>query len=182
MIAALAGRRIDAPDAETARFPPEAVPTARTALQTLFETEGVTALVCAGACGADLVALDVAGALGIRRRLVLPTAPAAFRAASVTDRPDPLHDWGALFDRVVAEVEAQGDLVVLGAEAGGAGYEAATDALLAEAERLGDGETPLAVVVWEGSSRGPGDYTALFVEEARARGWPVTEVRTVQTS
>lgn len=179
MTAALAGRRIDAPDADPPRFPPEAVPAVREALRETFEGAGVTVLVASGACGADLVALDVAGRLGVRRRLVLPVDPAAFRAASVTDRPDPAHDWGALFDRVVAEVEAAGDLVVLDVGATQAGFEAVTAALLTEAERLADGGTPLGVVVWEGASRGDGDLTAAFAEAASQRGWAVAEVRTV---
>lgn len=182
MIVALAGRRIDAPDAEVARFPPEAVGTVRDALRRTFEAEGVVALVCSGACGADLVALDVAGALGLRRRVVLPTDPASFRAASVADRPDPAHDWGALFDRVVAEVEAAGDLVVLGLDADDPGYAATTTALLDEAERLADAAGALAVVVWEGAPRGPGDLTAAFAGAARARGWPVAEVLTAQVT
>ena len=176
MTVALAGRRIDAPDAEVARFPPEAVPAVRAALRAALA--GATALVASGACGADLLALDEAGRLGLRRRLVLPTAPDAFRAASVTDRPDPALDWGALFDRVVAEVAAAGDLVDLGLGADDAGYAAATDALLTEAERLAAGEAPLAVVVWDGAPRGDGDLTAAFAEAARARGWPVAEVLT----
>ncbi|WP_420456664.1 hypothetical protein [Rubrivirga sp.] len=178
MTVALAGRRIDAPDAAVARFPSEAVARVRAALRALFETRGTSALVCSGACGADLVALDVAGTLGLRRRLVLPTPPATFRASSVVDRPDSAHDWGALFDRVVGEVASRGDLVVLDAGAGHAGYVAATDAILDEAGRLSDG-SPLAVVVWEGAARGPDDLTAAFAEAAGARGWPVIDVPTV---
>ncbi len=178
MTVALAGRRIDAPGAAPARFPPSAVPAVRAALRTLFEAEGARALVCSAACGADLVALDVAGELGLRRRVVMHTAPSAFRDASVVDRPDPAHDWGALFDRIVGEVEAQGDLVILDAEPGTAGYVAATEALYREAERLSDG-TPLAIVVWEGATRGPGDLTARFADGARTRGWPIAEVPTL---
>ena len=178
MTAALAGRRIDAPDTGVPRFPPEAADAVRGALRRCFERHGVTLLVCSGACGADLLALDVAGALGVRRRLVLPTAPGAFRAASVVDREDPAHDWGALFDRVRAEVERRGDLVVLDLDADDAGYAATTTFLLDEAGRLAAGADPLAVVVWDGASRGPGDLTASFADQARARGWPIAQILT----
>src|SRR5262245_66089037 len=71
MIIALAGRRIDAPDAPTPRFPSENVRLVQSRLADLFAREGATALVSSGACGADLVALEVAGARGMQRRVVL---------------------------------------------------------------------------------------------------------------
>ena len=178
MVVALAGRRIDAPDADVPRFPSEAVGDVRDRLLDLLEAQGATALVASGACGADLVAHDVAGALGLRRRLVLPFSPDRFRVSSVTDRPDAAHDWGALFDRVVAETEASGDLVVLSAGEGDAAYAAASASIQAEAARLAGPDAPLAVVVWEGTPRGPSDLTALFRDDAQARGWPVIEVPT----
>jgi hypothetical protein len=67
-VIALAGRRIDAPDAETPRFPLAAVPFVREQLDALFADRGATALVCSAACGADLVALDAATELGLRCR------------------------------------------------------------------------------------------------------------------
>jgi hypothetical protein len=150
-IAALAGRRIDAADAPP-RFPLANV--------------------------ADLIALEAAGRLGLRRRIVLPFAAERFRATSVTDRPG---DWGPLFDRIVGEVAAAGDLVLLGLEEGDEGtYAAANHAILNEAEGLAGGDPPavVAVIVWEGASRGAGDLTEAFATAARARGHPVREVLT----
>jgi hypothetical protein len=137
------------------------------------------ALVCSGACGADLLALDAAGELGLRRRMVLPFEPARFRAGSVTDRPGL---WGPLFDQTVAQIEAAGDLVVLG-HAGNLdeAYVAVNRAIFDEAARLAhtdpDGRVR-AVVVWEGRSRGPGDLTDSFAREARVRGLDVVEILT----
>jgi hypothetical protein len=190
MIVALAGRRIDPTDAdaEDARFPEANVGLVRSRLRRLLREVRATTLVSSGASGADLLAMDVAGGLGLRRRMILPFEPARFRAASVTDRPG---DWGALFDSIVAELGAAGDLVVH-AHAGepDAAYVAVNVAILDEAERLAALQAPpgedsdprpgaLAVVVWNGRSRGPDDLTAAFVGEAHTRGHAVTEVSTL---
>jgi hypothetical protein len=130
-------------------------------------------------CGAELIALDVAGVLELRRRVVLPFAPERFRQTSVTDRPG---DWGPLFDRIIGEVRAEGDLVVLGLHEGDLPtYAAANEAILNEAEALAGGEPwqVVAVIVWEGRVRGPDDLTEAFATLARARGHAVREVLTV---
>jgi hypothetical protein len=120
---ALAGRRIDPPDAETPRFPLANAPLVRDRLRAFFVERGADTLVCSAACGADLVALEAAESLGMRYRIVLPFDPAKFRDTSVTDRPGA---WGPLYDRVVEAARRAGDLVVLeGAGEGGAAYEAA---------------------------------------------------------
>lgn len=177
-VVALAGRRIDADSDEGPRFPSSAVPAVRERLRMLLELRGGTSLVCSAACGADLLALDVAGELGLRRRVILPSPPVVFGPGSVTDRPDPGF-WGALFDRVLAEL-APGDLVVL-AESGSADYAAANAAILDHAGRLareaGDAEI-LAVIVWEGKPRDGEDLTAAFANAARSRGLDVAEVMT----
>ena len=176
-VAALAGRRVDAADAAAARFPLANVERVRERLQALLR-EGSAALVSSAACGADLIALDVAGSLGLRRRVVLPFAPERFRGTSVTDRPG---DWGPVFDRVIGEVAATGDVVMLGLDEGDdATYAAANHAILNEAEGLagGDPSEVVAVIVWEGASRGEGDLTEAFATAARARGHPVREAST----
>jgi hypothetical protein len=177
-VAALAGRRIDAADAAGARFPLANAEVVRARLQALLRAEQGRALVCSAACGADLIALDVAGALGLRRRVVLPFAPERFRETSVTDRPG---DWGPRFDRVIEEVRAEGNLVVLGLDQSDHGaYAAANQAILDEAQALAGGEPSevVAIIVWEGRSRGEGDLTEGFATLARARGHAVREVLT----
>jgi hypothetical protein len=176
-VAALAGRRIDAADAKAPRFPLANADLVRGRLDALFRAEANRALVCSAACGADLIALDVAGALGFRRRVVLPFAPERFRETSVTDRPG---DWGPLFDRIIGEVQAAGDVVMLGLDEGDdATYATANDAILDEAEALaGHPSEVVAVIVWEGGSRGEGDLTEAFATSARARAHPVREIVT----
>ncbi len=157
-VIALAGRRIDAPDTDPPRFPLKNVSIVRRRLADLLSAEHARALVCSAACGADLIALEEAERLGLRRRIVLPFPPKRFRETSVTDRPG---DWGPVFDRLVAAAEAAGDLVILHSTGDGddAAYAAANQVIIREAETLAraisDG-TPLrlvAVIVWEGSAR-----------------------------
>ena len=170
-VVALAGRRIDAAETSPARFPLAHVPAVRAALRQLLVERGVVALVASAACGADLIALEVAGQLGLRRRVILPFAPERFRATSVVDRPG---DWAGLYERVLADAEARGDVEVLvPAASDEAAYAAVTLRLVEEAARLATeaAATPLVVAVWEGRARPQGtDETQALVEAAAARG------------
>ena len=179
MIIALAGRRVDAADAASPRFPLRNVPMVERRLDELFEREAALGLVASAACGADLVAAEAAGRRGIRRRVVLPFDRERFRATSVTDRPG---DWGPLYDRMLAQLDPGGDVVTLdGGREEGDAYLAANGAILDEAATLAhaSGDQVLAVLVWEGAPRDGDDVTAAFGAEARRRGWRVAEVRTL---
>jgi hypothetical protein len=146
-------------------------------LHRLLVEQQAQAVVCSAACGADLLALEAAGVLGIRRRIVLPYARDSFRATSVVDRPG---DWGERFDRILDAVEAMGDLVVLGyTEGEEAAYLATNRAILEQAAILAAQAQQAvgAAVVWDGAGRGADDVTAAFLQEARQRGltvWPVS--------
>jgi hypothetical protein len=179
MVIALAGRRIDASEAAQPVFPAASAVEVRQRIRDLLQAEGASALVCSAACGADLLALDEAGALGLRRRVVLPFDPARFRDSSVTDRGG---DWGTLFDRVVAEVKARGDLVNLNLDAqSDESYVQANRAILHEALSLAgsSGDDVAAMLVWNRISRGDDDITNCFGEAARSLGWRVLEVSTL---
>ena len=129
--------------------------------------------------GADLVALAQTEGLGIRRRIVLPFSPERFRASSVTDRPG---EWGPVFDRLTREAIKSSDLIVLEEEApdDSAGYESANRRIIDEALRLTPpGRDPMAVLVWEGASRGDDDLTAAFGRDAARRGFEVVHVPTL---
>ena len=175
-VAALAGRRIDPPDAPVARFPLRRIDAVRESLGALMREQEVQALVCSGACGADLLALDAARRLGIRTRVVLPFGRERFRRTSVIDRPG---DWGALFDEIVAAAEKNGDLVELAADGDDdQAYLLATDRIVSEARALAGNGRALAVVVWEGAPRGAGDITEAFRRKTRAAGMDELEIRT----
>jgi hypothetical protein len=179
MVIAVAGRRIDAGGTAPLRFPLQNVPIVERRLDALFAREAATALIGSAACGADLVAMTVAGTRRMRRRVVLPFSRDKFRASSVTDRPG---DWGPMYDQVLAELDRTGDVVTLeGRSAGDAAYAAANEAILREAATLAQqGDTDvLAVLVWEGAPRAGADMTAAFGEEARKRGWRVEQVKTL---
>jgi hypothetical protein len=179
MILVLAGRRIDAPNASQPRFPAQNLSTVRERISELLNRRRARTLVCSAACGADLIALEAAGNLGLRRIVVIPYAREVFRRSSVVDRPG---DWGEPFDRIMDEVEKRNDMVVLGyAENDEAAYAATNLAILDQAEKAArESNLPLlAVVVWDGKSRGQGDFTEHFQNEARARGIETVEVRTL---
>src|ERR1700722_7117619 len=110
-IVALAGRRIDAPDAQPPRFPLARVEAVGARVAEALRNHNARTLVCSAGCGADLVALEQAERLGLRRRIVLPFAADRFLVSSVTDRPG---NWEAVFNRQVAAAAAVGYLVVVG--------------------------------------------------------------------
>jgi hypothetical protein len=160
-VLALAGRRIDAEGADPARFPLSQVEAVRRRLNSLMVEQQIGAVVCSAACGADLVALEEAGKLGVRRRVVLPFAKERFRETSVVDRPG---GWGEAYDRVIADVEARGDLIELAPSAGDENdaYRAANEAIITEAETIAGPGERIAAIVWEGSSRPKSDATNDF--------------------
>ena len=179
MVIALAGRRIDAEDAATPRFPLTSVALVRRRLDELFAREAATALVSSAACGADLAGQAVAGERGMRRRVVLPFDRRKFRETSVVDRPGP---WGELYDDVLARLDATGDVVTLpGLAEENEAYSAANAATLQQAVALAGPSSAgaLVVLVWEGASRGDDDMTAAFGDGARRLGLRVEQVLTL---
>jgi hypothetical protein len=176
-VAALAGRRTDAEGAAEPRFPPERNADVRGRLLDAFRAAEVRTLVCAAACGADLLALSAAGELGIRRRIVLPYDPDEFRRRSVVDRPG---DWGELYDRTIADVAARGDLRVLDLSPDDpASFERTNAAIVDDAATLAYETTrtpPIVFAVWDGPLTGRTDYTEDFVHAARRRGFALEPI------
>ncbi len=151
-------------------------------------------LITSAACGADLIALQVAQNLKMRYRILLPFAAEKFRVTSVVDRPATKEwNWGAMFDHVVGTAHEKGDLVIL--KTGDnryAGYQAVNQAILGAAQeqcakqsRKGtthlsqDFQDMQAVIAWDGHLRGERDLTWHFANEARTRGFVVTEILTL---
>ena len=178
MVVALVGRRIDAKDATEPRFPLAMVPVVRDRLRALFRESGVTTLVSAAANGADLIALEEAGNLGIRCVVILAADRNQFREGSVADRPG---EWLALYDQIIDDVAAQGDLQTMGSSLDQDGFAKVNTRILDEASRIAsDRKEPVqAFVVWNEQSRGDGDLTEEFLVEARRRGIPVLEIDTL---
>jgi hypothetical protein len=178
MVIALAGRRIDSPQALTPHFPPENVPLVRERLRQFFLSHPVTTLVSSAACGADILALSEAVTLGIRCRVVLPFPPHRFRETSVSDRTG---DWQTLYDDILATADAENNLLVLSpGKTGHPAYSAVNSAIVEEAIRLARQfrEDAAALLVWNGISSGASDLTQAFGQEARTHGLRVFELST----
>jgi hypothetical protein len=193
-IVAFAGRRIDATDAETPRFPLTQVNVVHKKIEELFRRDKVKTLICSAACGADLIALRVAQKLRIGYRIVLPFAPERFRITSVMDRPCTQEwNWGVLFHLVIDIAQEKGELVVVETdEDSQTAYQAVNHAILNEALQQGRIQADVstmeppqeihevqAVITWDGHARGPRDLTLHFAEEARSRGLVVKEILTL---
>jgi hypothetical protein len=179
MVIALAGRRVDAPKADTACFPPANVTLVRKRISDWFAEHAVHTLVCSAASGVDLLALDVSEELGIHRCIVLPFPREQFRGTSVVDRNG---DWGKQFDEILNIVESQDNVFVLGyAPENETAYLATNHTILELAISIGTrlDRTVGGVVVWDGASRGDDDVTAAFQQEARGRGLVVEELSTL---
>lgn len=176
VVAALAGRRIDAPGSTSRRFPLECVHTVRERLEHLFIAEKVKVIVCSAACGADLISLDVAHQLGLQSRIVLPFPIEQFRQSSVTDRPG---EWGGIFDKIIKSTPASDLIVLQSAIQPDEAYEAATQEIIRQATLAAAGTQPFAIAVWEGKDREDStDATASFLRHARKAGMKTRTVRT----
>lgn len=181
-VAAVAGRRIDAPDADEPRFPESAVPRVASEVTTFFANHGLRTVVASAACGADLVALEAAAKLGIRTVIVLPFDRVRFRNTSVVDRGAA---WGPRYDAAVARADQHGAVITLD---GGEGsdddaYATATARIIEEATRLAraDSGSAVAVAIWDNRPRTTTDATRDFVEQARVAGMSTVTVATLET-
>ena len=168
-----AGRRIDPPGAPEPRFPLANVDVVRRRIAELLDREKPAALVSAPACGSDLLVLEIAGKMRIQRVVLLPSPPEEFRRASVIDRPG---DWGRIFDRLLKEVRVE-TLSVFD----GQGYLETNLKLLDRAQELARRRktSAVALVVWNGKSRGPDDVTDHFRLNAKRRGLRIVEIPTL---
>jgi tetratricopeptide (TPR) repeat protein len=167
LVAAVAGRRIDAPEAGTSRFPASNEPAVTQRVRNMLVATAATTLVCSAACGTDIIALEVAGELGLRRRIILPFRPALFRETSVVDRGA---GWGGRFDKIIEVVDASAGVVESAyAQDDPNAYEATNKVILDTAlqEASAAGLRTIAIAVWDGASRGAGDVTKAFLEEAQ---------------
>ena len=156
-VIALAGRRIDPADSTIARFPLANLNRVRDEIRLAMTEVTARAIVCSAACGADLLALEVAGQLGLEQHVVLPYSVSRFRTTSVVDRPGP---WGAMYDDVIAKATATARLIRLQSDLDETeAYSAATARIIAVADQLSrsrgsDAAIPVALLVWDGKSRG----------------------------
>ncbi|MEO8568237.1 MAG: hypothetical protein ABI419_03855 [Ginsengibacter sp.] len=183
MVVVLAGRRVDAEDASIARFPADNVNQVREQLKQFFKANKIDYLVCSGACGADLLALDVAGHLNIPRKMVLPFDAVTFRETSVTDRPG---NWGAIFDNVHKELKREANIITLDYDKDDNDvYEKTNFDILNAAdlifEKIDNREKnkKLAIIIWEGTPKDSNDTTDHFRKEATKRVYTIKEINSL---
>jgi len=168
VIVVVAGRRIDAADAQTPRFPLACRSSVSGRIETALRRLKATTVVSSAACGADLLTLAAAHKQGVKRRIILPYRSDWFVEDSVLDRPG---RWRKQYDELCDEAKATHNLVTLRKPRGTEeAFRAATDKIITDALELARRESPanpaaaLAVlIVWEGKSRGPDDMTAYML-------------------
>jgi hypothetical protein len=175
---AMAGRRIDAGGAEEQRFPAGNEKLVAMRIHNLLLGTACQAVVCAAACGADILLLEAAGLLGLKRRVVLPLPRQQFRATSVTDRGE---EWGQRFDAILEQLSPS-DVVELNLEGdSGQAFLKGNAKIVEEAVAWGAAlkTHPLAMMVWNGFSRGATDLTDDFRKLALERGLETISVSTL---
>src|SRR5262245_10870503 len=189
-VVALAGRRIDAEPTSTSRFPFDQLGRVGGEIADQLRRTQAVALVCSAACGADLIALETAQKMGLPTRIILPFPAARFRETSVVDRPRPKF-WGSMFDRVTSAARADGNLVALDAPEADDAYSMTNGVIIREAKKLSgfnDRERSIgslrliALVVWEGASRGSDDNTNKFVQLAQESGFRIEQILTLNAA
>lgn len=178
MIAALAGRRIDANDTKNTQFPLEMKNRVYEEIYKFLRKRDINMLISSAACGADLLAQKAAGELGIEQHIILPFNHEKFIETSVTDRPG---NWGKLFDEIYNKVADENNVLILNEfEDEESAYSAVTEEIINRAKELNQKKDQIiAIVVWEGNARSEDDETRAFYEKAKAEKFEVTEIPTI---
>jgi len=175
-VTALAGRRIDAAGASERRFPGENEAAVAERIRNMLVGTASTGVVSSAACGADILALECAGALGLNRRVVLPFSRERFRSSSVIDRGE---DWGARFDAILSKLRKE-DIVELNFDGNDEdAYAAANVNILDEAAKMADSQPVIAAIVWNGLVRGASDLTGAFRQLAMSRELETVSIPTL---
>ncbi len=168
-VLALAGRLIDPADAVEERFPLASEDRVRNDMAEVFREYRIQLIVSSAACGADLLALDVAREMSVPSLVVLPQPKARFRLESVSGRPG---SWTPIFDLIIEDATQRGCLLTIRPPASESPYRAATREIIRQARRAAASRrAPLvAIAVWEGKERGKDDHTAAFLRSASDAG------------
>ena len=165
----VSGHMIDHPDRSSPRFPPEAEAAVTKTITAVFEGWGVgpgTLLVSGGARGADIIAAELASAVGAEVWLLIAQPDDDFVPGSVRL---PGTDWEERYRRLRTTCATRFQHDELGpAPTPEAAFERNNDWLLAVAQSAAPRLRALAV--WDGEpGDGPGG-TSDFVDRARAMG------------
>jgi len=176
-VAALAGRRIDALASDTEKFPLAHIPKVSRRVRDLFVARNLASIVCSAACGADLIALEIARSMNLRTRIILPFDVDSFKRISVDDRPG---NWEVPYFSAVDYAQKTGDLVIIGLDPKDPSAFSTTNRyLISETLRISGGSRPLAITVWDDKPRGPDDATFEFKRLAMQAEFDLYHVSTL---
>ncbi len=166
-VAVYTGHMVDTPGRPAARFPSERVAEQAQRWSYVLRARSPLAVYGSAACGADLLCLEAARALGIETHVVLPFPPDIFRGASVDFAGA---EWGARLDAALAaaaSVTVTSDHRASGSDAP---FEYANLVLTGMARlraRMLDADT-LGIAAWEPASAPvPGGSAALVAQWRR---------------
>lgn len=177
-IVALAGRRIDPPNAETIRFPARNIERVRNDICRELKNQHAQGLVASAAAGADLLAVKAAINLGITSRIVLSPSVNEFERMSVEDRGS---YWTEEFENVISAIVPE-NIACIPAEPDVADtFRMINERILSDAVAFSVSRSAklVCIAVWDGVRRGKDDFSADFVERAVTRGLSVTHISTV---
>jgi hypothetical protein len=160
------GNRIDEPDRDPPRFPPEHASDVGRRLELLFGALRPERLVSAAAAGADLLALEAAAAAGVPTTIALPLLRDEFRRRSVEDQGG---DWVARYEAALTRAE---DIVERDLSDRDDWYLEGNDVILDEAARRAEGGDVVVVAVRAGSGSASDD----LVDRAAGRGWSAIDL------
>jgi hypothetical protein len=176
-VAILAGRRLDQTGSKPQRFPLDNLEHVKQLLRKTFLKLGIGKLICSAACGADLLAIEVALRLQIETHIILPFEKDMFKQQSVTDRPG---DWGAFFDRLMNTSDKNVSVRILGLESDSfEAYIKTNNEIIAYARDMANKRHITSIVVWDGDKWGEDDITYQFIAASQQAGFYTVEVPTL---
>jgi hypothetical protein len=196
MIVALAGRRIDKPYTKTPAFPFSNIEKVSAELNNFFNENNVTHLVSSGACGADLLGLEVAIKLKISCYLILPFEKEIFVSKSVSDCFKN-EMWEAVFNKIYTSLEEQQKITILSISPEDEDkYQKTNKAILNKVESLSASlkkteeylssnlkPQKIALILWEGKPKAKEidttDYTENLLESAKEMGFETEVINTL---
>jgi hypothetical protein len=177
-IVALAGRRIDPPDAKTERFPARNIERVQRAISLELKEHGARWLVSSAAAGADLLGIKAAIDLGIACRIVLSSGVQEFARMSVEDRGS---YWKRLFESTLSAVRQENVIVVPAQLAITDSFKAVNERIVSDAIALSvcNSSEVVCLAVWDGVKRGKDDFSAHFVKCAVANNLDIVKIDTL---
>lgn len=131
---------------------------------------------CSAACGADLIALDIAMKNTISWHIILSHHIETFREQSVTDRPG---NWGAIFDRIISNTPSDRLTILPDTPETKDPYKTAVSSIIDIATSY-RALSHVSIAVWDEKKRGTGDTTAFFVEQSIIHNIEVIHINSLQ--